>query len=414
MASRGGAKSVEQDSAALAKAKSEERKAQLEAFRAAQAARRVENVTKATEQNTTATAKAPKSRVNPGAKSSTKSQQQDPNSLLQVKKAASASPERKPPVPTRAACKARPKSGVPPKGKAATAQPTTGSVQVQGPPKPAANASQAGESAKDTSKAGSWLEATQAFGFETPRLPESRRPTQTGEPASASLGPGFGDDGDPYLGIRWQIQLECLRLQQWKILNARLGSAMTAQQNQAEMQIRQAAEAVIALKEKVFEERSTQNRQRNAQHANEALAAQMPRLQLYSNIKEEHEASMEKITNAVATALQQMPLVNGAICGSSEAVDTMQMCRALQNIQNVLTRLEPCFKPFADLAAEAGKENQGGGLCATAHAAEALADVDEELRSHLHSNKILLDKLEHDVMHIESLAAHLLDVQETS
>lgn len=57
------------------------------------------------------------------------------------------------------------------------------------------------EGADVSGKAGVWMEAQQAFGFETPRPSESRRCSQAGEPtpatATAVLGAGFGDDGDP-------------------------------------------------------------------------------------------------------------------------------------------------------------------------------------------------------------------------
>ena len=33
-------------------------------------------------------------------------------------------------------------------------------------------------------------------------------------------------------GLRWQVQLERLQLQQWQILNARMAAAMAAQRQQ--------------------------------------------------------------------------------------------------------------------------------------------------------------------------------------
>ena len=123
----------------------------------------------------------------------------------------------------------------------------------------------------------------------------------------------------------------------------------------------------MTLKEKLFLEKARLAKKQNAQYAAEVLAAQMPRLELYSTmnvssfackalpqqvpatrvtylwtryfttrparfllpppgttwhwlVQEEHETSMQKIAAAVAAALQQMPLVNGAICGASAEV----------------------------------------------------------------------------------------------
>jgi len=53
---------------------------------------------------------------------------------------------------------------------------------------------------------------------------------------------------------------------------------------QAEAQIRQAAEAVVALKARVFEEQTRQRVRQNSQHAADVLAAQIPRLELYQGM----------------------------------------------------------------------------------------------------------------------------------
>ena len=50
------------------------------------------------------------------------------------------------------------------------------------------------------------------------------------------------------------------------------------------MQLRLAAEAVVALKEKVFEGETKERMQLQFQHAAEVLAAQIPRLELYASI----------------------------------------------------------------------------------------------------------------------------------
>ena len=198
------------DAAALAKAKNDERRVHLEAFRAAQAAKRAASLGRNVEQPATASSKALTGRHGlcyqflPAsccgrrhtsfssalvAESATcrvhskqNSQQQDPNKQLSFRKSAPASPVSKPPLTTRAQKAAQISSGVPlvkPKALALSKCASTA------------------EATSDTSKATSWMEAQQAFGFETPRPAVSKRPSQAGEPASASLGPGFGDDGDP-------------------------------------------------------------------------------------------------------------------------------------------------------------------------------------------------------------------------
>ena len=55
--------------------------------------------------------------------------------------------------------------------------------------------------------------------------------------------------------------------------------------SQAEQQISQAAEAVVAVKQELAKEKARRAIQQAEQHAAAALAAQLPRLELYSQIK---------------------------------------------------------------------------------------------------------------------------------
>lgn len=108
----------------------------------------------------------------------------------------------------------------------------------------------------------------------------------------------------------------------------------------------------MALRAECERHKLDEAKKANAQHAANALAAQLPRLKLYTamrvsiwykfelhalgqtkgsvseegilamalRLQNDHEANMEKVSNAVAVALQQMPLVNGATSGGSAEV----------------------------------------------------------------------------------------------
>lgn len=62
---------------------------------------------------------------------------------------------------------------------------------------------------------------------------------------------------------------------------------MVCQCLQVDAQLKQAAQAVVAIKQAAYKQETQQRVQQHSQHAVEVLAAQIPRLELYASMKVE-------------------------------------------------------------------------------------------------------------------------------
>ncbi|KAL0047967.1 hypothetical protein WJX82_004464 [Trebouxia sp. C0006] len=223
------------------------------------------------------------------------------------------------------------------------------------------------------------------------------------------------------------LELQCKRWRhlQWRFLNCRLEEAMAVAKPKAEQGLAAVALHVADLHKQVTQQQYELRAVERQRRVEAALASQMPRLQRWQSTQADQQKSISAVQSALSHALQHVPLLNGATTGGpGQGADASLVAGEVAKLRDALRQSQQHVDSLMGQAAGAastqvpaimaqgsdGSTEAAGNMGRTARMVTKLAETSHELKQYLGANNAMLENYSHELLHVQSLAAQLVQM----
>ncbi|KAA6422752.1 MAG: hypothetical protein FRX49_07287 [Trebouxia sp. A1-2] len=225
--------------------------------------------------------------------------------------------------------------------------------------------------------------------------------------------------------LNLELQCERWRHLQWRFLNCRLEEAMAVAKPKAEQGLASVALHVADLHNQVTQQQSELRAVERQRRVEAALASQMPRLQRWQSMQADQQKNISAVQSALSHAMQHVPLLNGAFTGAAEqAADASLVAGEVAKLRDALRQSQQHVDSLMGQAVSAastevpaimaqdsdGSTEAAGDMGRTARMVTELAETSHELKQYLGANSALLESYSHELLHVQSLAAQLVQM----